>query len=338
MTDDQGTRVLIVAPDITRMARIAKAARAADRRIETTCAFSLEEAHAAVVEGGEDCVLVDLPPDRHEAMKLLTAVLALAPSLPILALVDAEDEATTVRVLRLGAQDCVSTGGLSGPRLRRAIRHAVERHAVQRALLMRAFTDVLTGLPNRQLFMDRLGHALARAQRQDGTLAVIFVDLDGFKPVNDTYGHAIGDRVLAGFARHLLRALRPSDTVARYGGDEFTVLCEDAGSVEDVVAVARRVAAVAKTLLVVGRHRFTLSVSVGLAFSSERTADAEELVAQADVAMYEAKNRRTAGLVIASDEHRAIVARAAQKDPEEAPSEVPATVRNLPGTQSTLSR
>jgi diguanylate cyclase (GGDEF)-like protein len=301
--------LLILAPDRARMSRIVTAVSATGRGHELLVAETPEEARAALDEGRVDCLLVDLAADPAGAIVLFAALDDVAAMLPVVALTDGEDEEVAAHVLALGAQDCVSTSGVSGPRLRRALRHAIERHAVQQSLLARAFTDQVTGLPNRELFYDRLGHALARAQRHHGTLAVMFADVDEFKPINDTFGHAVGDRVLAGFARHLLRVLRPSDTVARYGGDEFTVLCEDAGAVEDIVAVARRVAGVARAPLVAGPHRIQLTVSVGVAFSTSRTSTPEELVAQADAAMYEAKTRPS-GIVIGTDEHRELALRA----------------------------
>jgi diguanylate cyclase (GGDEF)-like protein len=307
-TEGRALRLLIVVPDRARVPAVMKAVGAAGRSHELTLVASPEETRAVVDDAAADCVLVDLAGDPAAAVERFAALHDLASSVPLVALTDAEKEDLAVLVLGLGAQDCVSTSGVSGPRLRRALRHAMARHAVQQSLLARAFTDHVTGLPNRELFLDRLGHALARTQRHRGTLAVMFVDVDEFKPINDSFGHEVGDRVLAGFARHLLRVLRPSDTVARYGGDEFTVLCEDAGAVEDTVAVARRVASVARAPLIAGPHRIQLTVSVGVAFSNARTGAPGELVAQADAAMYEAKTRPS-GIVIGTDEHREMALR-----------------------------
>ncbi|MCA3748003.1 MAG: EAL domain-containing protein, partial [Rubrobacter sp.] len=152
-----------------------------------------------------------------------------------------------------------------------------------------AFHDPLTGLPNRALFMDRLEHALARAGRSGDVLAVLFIDLDNFKFVNDSLGHEAGDRLLVAVARRLSGATRPGDTVARLGGDEFTVLLEDIPDRDEASRVAERVAEVLREpFRVVGRELF-VSASVGISVSAAGSGSVEELMRGADLAMYEAK-------------------------------------------------
>ncbi|MBA3624913.1 MAG: EAL domain-containing protein, partial [Methylibium sp.] len=168
--------------------------------------------------------------------------------------------------------------------------------AVNEELKHRAFVDPLTGLPNRLLFEDRLTHALSRLDRAEerltgrpgAKLAVLFIDLDGFKPVNDSLGHAAGDLVLREAALRLGVAARDSDTLARIGGDEFVMLVEDAASLADCVALARRLVAVLARPFEVGNRQVEVSGSVGIVVYPDH-GHKDKLVAHADAAMYAAK-------------------------------------------------
>jgi diguanylate cyclase (GGDEF)-like protein len=156
-------------------------------------------------------------------------------------------------------------------------------------LTQQAFRDSLTALPNRALFMDRLSHGLTRAKRRHEHLAVLFLDLDRFKVINDTLGHAVGDQVLVEVSNRLGGAVRPGDTVARLGGDEFGLLLEDVADAETAEAVALRIEAeLAKTLQFEGREVF-ITASIGIALSSARLGMPEEILRDADLAMYHAK-------------------------------------------------
>jgi diguanylate cyclase (GGDEF)-like protein len=156
-----------------------------------------------------------------------------------------------------------------------------------------AFHDSLTGLPNRTLFIDRLEHAMARVGRGGRPVAVLFCDLDGFKTVNDSLGHAAGDRLLAAVAGRLEASLRPADTVARFGGDEFAILLEELGEAGDARhAAGRLLEALRSPFDLVGREVF-IAASIGIATTGAdlETAAADELLRNADLAMYRAKAR-----------------------------------------------
>ena len=157
-------------------------------------------------------------------------------------------------------------------------------------LQKRAFLDPLTGLPNRQLFDDRLQHALARLQRSDEKtyVAVLFVDLDGFKPINDSFGHAAGDLVLKEVGLRLSRTARESDTVARIGGDEFVLLMEGLSDVEDSYCLARRILLALAPPLQLAELQVHVVGSIGISHSEAR-GPSDELMAHADAAMYAAK-------------------------------------------------
>jgi diguanylate cyclase (GGDEF)-like protein/PAS domain S-box-containing protein len=163
-----------------------------------------------------------------------------------------------------------------------------QREAAE-ALSQLALHDPLTGLPNRSLFMDRLGQALRRLDRRDRVLAVLFVDLDRFKVINDRFGHAVGDQTLLAVGTRLREVLRPSDTVGRLGGDEFVVLCEDLESDRAAVRVAERVLAALDQPIVCNGHDVVSSASIGIALSGRPGSTADALLRDADMAMYRAK-------------------------------------------------
>ncbi len=186
---------------------------------------------------------------------------------------------------------------------------AIERQSAEDLLAHRANHDSLTGLPNRVLFLEFLSHALARAERDDGKVAVLFLDLDRFKHINDGLGHDAGDEVLRELAQRLDSVMRPADVVARFGGDEFTILCEglDPERVADHVAdIARRLLEVVEQPLSVGGEDRRLSASVGIAVAG-RGCTAEALLRDSDAAMYEAKQRGKARWEIFDDAMRSSV-------------------------------
>ena len=177
-----------------------------------------------------------------------------------------------------------------------------ERLATEAELTHRALHDPLTGLANRALLVDRLEQSLARLARQPSMVAVLFADLDGFKQVNDGWGHAVGDQVLVAVGRRLQQLQRPGDTVSRFGGDEFVVLCEASGR-SQADSVARRIrASLINPIGLVGPVgpggatgqpvHVTLTASLGIATTSDPTTTAAQLLSEADQAMYRSKARR----------------------------------------------
>jgi diguanylate cyclase (GGDEF)-like protein/PAS domain S-box-containing protein len=164
-----------------------------------------------------------------------------------------------------------------------------ERKDFESRLQEQATHDELTGLPNRTLLMDRLRMALSRGRRTGTGVAVLFCDLDHFKVVNDSLGHGAGDRLLVDTAARLVEALRPGDTVARFGGDEFVVLCEDLTDKADAVVVAERVRNLVGRSYELEDAEIFMTVSTGIAFTHDPGADPEHLIRDADAAMYQAK-------------------------------------------------
>jgi diguanylate cyclase (GGDEF)-like protein/PAS domain S-box-containing protein len=168
-------------------------------------------------------------------------------------------------------------------------RDVTERHDLEEQLRHQAFHDQLTGLANRALFMDRLEHALARQQRDDSTLAVMLIDLDDFKSINDSLGHLAGDQLILAAAENLRSCLRPADTVARLGGDEFAVLLDEVPGLTELRSSAERLLDALKRTYSLGGHDLPVTASVGVAVAADTRPTAEELLRNADVAMYVAK-------------------------------------------------
>jgi diguanylate cyclase (GGDEF)-like protein/PAS domain S-box-containing protein len=176
------------------------------------------------------------------------------------------------------------------PHLIFQIQNITDRKEAEERLLHDAFHDALTSLPNRALLMDHLKLALARSQRSEKSMfAVIYLDLDRFKVINDSLGHMIGDQLLVGIARRLENILRPGDTIARLGGDEFTILLEDIQDRGYVIQIAERIQnEISAPFSLSGREVFT-TVSIGIAISSKDYKQTEDILRDADTAMYRAK-------------------------------------------------
>lgn len=173
----------------------------------------------------------------------------------------------------------------------RALIDANTRLAGQEAMLRDlAHHDALTGLPNRLLLQDRLEHAIAKAQREHSGVAVLWIDLDHFKPVNDRFGHAAGDGVLKELGQRFRTCLREADTVARLGGDEFVVVLDDLHTREDAYLLADTIVVEAARPLAYGSIEICVGASVGVAYWPEDGRDADAILQQADAAMYQAKS------------------------------------------------
>jgi len=166
---------------------------------------------------------------------------------------------------------------------------AIERKQAETRLRHMAGHDPLTDLPNRTLFHDRLDVALKRARRDKEQLALLYLDLDGFKDINDSFGHAAGDQVLQEVARRLAQCVRASDTIGRMGGDEFTVLLANIRGLECVEIVKEKIRAAIRAPFEIGGRTLTVSASVGTAAYPDQGSDKDELFRQADAAMYAAK-------------------------------------------------
>ncbi len=169
---------------------------------------------------------------------------------------------------------------------------AVRRQELEGQLQHQSLHDPLTGLPNRALVNDRIDHALGRAARRGSLLAVLLLDLDDFKTVNDSLGHTTGDELLAELAKRFERVVRDGDTVARLGGDEFVVVCEEVTSEQDVAFVAEALLEQCALPVQLGDRRISLSASIGVALAAGGEVGTAGLLGEADIAMYRAKRDR----------------------------------------------
>jgi diguanylate cyclase (GGDEF)-like protein len=253
-------------------------------------AASLGDAVAALQHrAGYSCIVLDLLLPGTERLDAVEAIRAVAPDSPIVVLTGMEDGELALQAMQAGVQDYLYKGDIEPDTLRRSVLYAMERKRAQ--LAHEALHDPLTALPNRTLFRDRCLHALSGIGRTTTGVGVLFVDLDGFKQVNDSLGHAAGDRLLVDAAERIRHSLRAGDTVSRFGGDEFTVLGATLDSRHDATRLAQRVTQALSAPFEVAGRDVTLTCSIGIAFTFDREADPDELVHEADIAMYRAKER-----------------------------------------------
>ncbi len=178
-----------------------------------------------------------------------------------------------------------------------------DRKELEARLTHQAFHDSLTGLPNRALLHDRIEHALERSRRNGETIAVIFMDLDGFKAVNDSWGHATGDKLLIALGHRLRGWVRAGDTVARLGGDEFTILLEDIHTLEEATHIADRIIAGLETPINVDGRSLWVRASLGIAFNRPSEIPPDDLLRTADIALYRAKHAGGSQYTIYDEDH-----------------------------------
>jgi diguanylate cyclase (GGDEF)-like protein/PAS domain S-box-containing protein len=177
-----------------------------------------------------------------------------------------------------------------------------DRKRAEEQIEFHAYHDVLTHLPNRKLFTDRLRHSLTRAKRNNKAAAVMFIDIDHFKSINDTMGHTAGDELLLEMARRLRECVRDDDTVARLGGDEFTIILSELRQAEDAVQVAEKILAAVQEPLKIAGKPITVSASIGIALYPVDGVDPESLLRNADSAMYRAKEEGRNTYQLCTDE------------------------------------
>lgn len=235
------------------------------------------------IDGMEVLQLLNKHPQHHAAIIILTGASA--------------DEDLEREFIEAGAQDVLFKSEIAHKHLTRAITHARSRHILERQLQeshqrLRALAenDSLTGLANRYYFDESLRAAIPRAKRQNDQLALLFLDLDNFKIINDSLGHVIGDQVLKEVALRLLRVVRAGDIVCRLGGDEFAVLAHNFDNQESISQLAQRILDDLRKPIIIGKFENAISTSIGIATYPDAGQNASDLLKAADLAMYRAKH------------------------------------------------
>jgi len=283
-------RVLLVEADEEDF-RTTRALLGAAPHLEFTIEWArdLETGLAGLRAGAFDICLVDQALPDGDGLELVRFAHERGCRAPIIMLSGASTLELDLRAMALGVADLLDKKRLDATRLGRTVRYALarQRHADQLSRL--AQYDELTGLANRSLFQDRLERALAWARRQDRLIAVMILDLNGFKAVNDRLGHVAGDRLLALMAQRLTGRLRETDTVARLGGDEFAILIENLAKPEHAALVARKLLDTVAPPATVDGEDVVVTASLGVAVYPRDGQDGAQLVREADRAMYRAK-------------------------------------------------
>src|SRR6185436_8161948 len=238
--------------------------------------------------GGTGLVLLDLSLPDSFGLETFTKVYAHSPTVPIIVLTGNDDQMLALSAVKGGAQDYLVKGRLDRELLLRSMQYSIERKRYQQQLEHQANYDALTGLPNRNLLHDRLKQAVY-SQRVPRAIAVVFIDLDHFKFVNDSLGHSVGDKLLKGMADRLRGVLREGDTVARLGGDEFVLILNDQSNEEIIFRAMQRITQQVSQPMDIDGKELYLTCSAGISLYPQDGPDVDTLLKNADAAMYRAK-------------------------------------------------
>ncbi len=291
-TADQQLRVLHIEDDLLDMRQVNIALKKNPiYRIDYTHVTTMKDAVGVLGKQDYDLVFLDLSLPDGFGLGLVQTVNSVLPDKPVIILSGNEDTQLMLEAIEYGAQEYLPKDQLNAGALLRAIRYALDRKRMEARLTHLSNHDPLTGLANRTLCKDRLEHALARARRQNTSVALMFIDLDFFKSINDTFGHEIGDQVLKLAADRLRECVREDDTVARLGGDEFIVILEGLQSDDVVSYIAEKIIEALSKVFAVGEYEVHITASIGISVhQGVDEADAYQLMKYSDLAMYQAKS------------------------------------------------
>ena len=249
----------------------------------------LESALAVLEKRDVTAILLDLQLPDSAGLETLHTIHAAALGVPIVVLSNLADESLAVKSVQHGAQDFLVKDHVNSHLLMRSLRYAIERKRMEKSLNHLAHHDSLTGLANRKHFYDCLKNAIALARRQGGQLALLLLDLNYFKHINDTLGHHAGDLLLQGVAQRLRECVRETDCAARIGGDEFTMILTGIHNEEDAAAATCKILESMERPFLVDGRSLDVSASIGISIYPTDTDNLESLVHNADAAMYQAK-------------------------------------------------
>ena len=255
---------------------------------ELHCAERLSHGLDFLASRPAGLVLLDLSLPDSLGLETFAKVFAHSPAVPIIVLTGTDDATVALKAVQGGAQDYLVKGKLDRELLVRSMQYSIERKRYQVQIEHQANYDALTGLPNRTLLHDRLRQAVF-AQRRVRAIAVVFIDLDRFKFVNDSLGHGAGDELLKQMSERLRSVLRDGDTVARLGGDEFVLILNDQHNEEIVFRAMQRIMARINEPMIVEGKELYVTCSAGISLHPQDGPDVDTLLKNADVAMYRAK-------------------------------------------------
>ncbi|MEM6572975.1 MAG: EAL domain-containing protein [Pseudomonadota bacterium] len=303
---EQPLRVLLVDDDSVDRRIISRCLKKSGLTVEVKETFEVEEVERLARSGEYSCVLMDFRLPGGESFELFQSLFSESceERAGIVLLTGRGDERIAAEAIQRGAQEYLPKAELTPVALRRAIEVAMEKASLSQQLAQRdkqlhrmSFYDSLTGLPNRQLYMDRLEQQFRHASRDGEEFAVLMMDLNGFKQINDSFGHQVGDELLVETAKRLKGAMRESDSVARLGGDEFAALLPKTGSVSGCQSVAEKIRRAFAGDLIIDGNAHRVGIAVGAAIYPRHGTSPAELLQTADLAMYEAKRDRAQELV-----------------------------------------
>lgn len=252
----------------------------------------LGNALGEVLSTDADVILLDYHWQSGNCTDLLSRARAQGCRAPIIVMTHEMEAEVDRCAIRHGASDYLIKGRINSQLLERTLRYAIERKAAEQRLAQLAHYDPLTGVANRMLFREKLEHAVSIARRERSEFTLMYLDLDGFKQINDRFGHDAGDQVLKVCAGRLRQCLRSSDSVARMGGDEFTLLLENTDSATGIANLAQKVIDSIEMPIQLGPVAVSVGCSIGIAVFPDGGSEVDSLLKHADLAMYEAKSRR----------------------------------------------
>ena len=245
---------------------------------------------------GLDVILLDLLLPDSQGMDTLSRIQSVTQDIPVIVLSNHDDESFAVKTVQMGAQDYLVKDRVDRDVLARAIRYAIERQQMikkleqaQGELQKIARYDSLTGLSNRNFFYEQLDKLIERVRRENKLMAVMFLDLDNFKPVNDEHGHSVGDLLLQSVAKRITSCLRKNDIAARLGGDEFIIAYDTSGNEESLAIAAQRIIEVISDVYILSGQELKISASIGVSVYPKDGVDMDVLIKNADTAMYSTK-------------------------------------------------
>jgi diguanylate cyclase (GGDEF)-like protein len=267
-------------------------------QFNTTVASDMLTATSLVEHHSFDVIALDLAVPGAASLQAISGLQSQAPQTGIVVLTRFEDREFSIQAIQAGAQDCIARTQFLNCDVGQVLRHAEERKRAERRLANIAFHDPLTGLANRSLLRQQLARAAAFAKRSHGRFAVLAIDLDRFKFINDSLGHDAGDAFLQEIAHRLQLAVRDTDTVARLGGDEFAVLATPLAHSEDIEPLSERILSELRRPLEISGVRIQPTASIGAAIFPESGKDSDALLSAADAALYAVKENGRNGVQV----------------------------------------